>query len=102
MFVSAALAVTSIQICYWLNQRWFATLRLAQHPLIGHLILFLSRLNFIFAGSLFSAVYLVRFNELNIALWGFVLLSAVLFSIFCYSLELERIGKALIEGRSRS
>ena len=55
--------MASIQICYWLNQRWFARLRLGQNPLLGHLILFLSRLNFIFAGSLFSAVCLVRFNE---------------------------------------
>jgi hypothetical protein len=62
IFVYAAFGVASIQICYWLNQRWFATLRLGQNPLLGHLILFLSRLNFIFAGSLFSAVCLVRFR----------------------------------------
>jgi hypothetical protein len=77
-------------------------LRVGQNPLLGHLVLFLSRLNFIFAGAMFSAVYLTRFNEIDIALWGFVLLSTVLFSIFCYSPELERLGKALIEGKDRS
>jgi hypothetical protein len=102
IFVSAALAVTLIQVFYWLNQHWFAKLRLGQNPLLGHLILFLSRLNFIYASSLFSAVCLVRFNELDIALWAFLLLFAVLFSIFCYSLELERLSKALIEGKDRS
>jgi hypothetical protein len=57
---------------------------------------------FIFAGAVFSSVYLVRFNELEISLWGLVLLSAVLFSIFCYTLGLERLGRALVELKDRS
>jgi hypothetical protein len=85
ILVFAALGVTIIQVCYWLGQYWFATLWLGYNPLLGHVVLFLSRLNFIFAGAVFSAVYLVRFNELEISLWGFVLLSGVLFSIFCYT-----------------
>ena len=68
IYVYAALGVILIQVCYWLNQRWFATLRVGQNPLLGHLVLFLSRLNFIFAGAMFSTVYLTRFNEIDIAL----------------------------------
>ena len=86
-----------MQLCYWLDQHWFATLRLGYNPLLGHVILFLSRLNFIFAGAVFSAVYLVRFNELDISLWGLLIISIVLFLILCYTLELERIGKALVK-----
>jgi hypothetical protein len=97
ILVLAVLGVTIIQVCYWLDQYWFARLRLNYNPLLGHLILFSSRLNFIFAAGVFSAVYLVRFNELDISFWGFVLLSTVLFSIFCYTLELERLGRALVE-----
>ena len=85
-----------------MDQCWFTTLRLGHNLLLGHVILFLSRLNFIFAAAVFSAVYLVRFNELEISLWVFVLLSGVLFSIFCYTLELERLGRALIERKDRS
>jgi hypothetical protein len=92
----------ALQNAGWLDQYWFATLRLGHNPLLGHLILFLSRLNFIFAAAVFSAVYLVRFNELDISLWGFVYLSTVLFSIFCYTLELERLGRALVERKDRS
>jgi hypothetical protein len=44
----------------------------------------------------------VRFKELDISLWRFVLLSTVLFSIFCYRLELERLGRALLERKDRS
>jgi hypothetical protein len=97
ILVLALLGVTIIQVCYWLDLYWFATLRLNYNPLLGHLILFLSRLNFIFAAGVFSAVYLVRFNELDISFWGLVLLSTVLFSIFCYTLELERLGRAFVE-----
>src|SRR5271165_1736720 len=93
---------TIIQVCYWLDQYWFATLRLGYNPFLGHLILFLSRLNFIFAPAVFSAVYLVRFNELDISFWGLLILSIVLFSIFCYTLELERIGRALVKRKDRS
>jgi hypothetical protein len=68
ILIFAVLGVTLIQVCYWLNQYWFATLRLNYNPLLGHFVLFLSRLNFIFAAGVFSAVYLVRFNELDIGL----------------------------------
>jgi hypothetical protein len=104
ILVFATLGVTMIQVCYWLAQCWFTTLRLGHNSLLGHVILFLSRLNFIFAAAVFSAVYLVRFNELEleISLWGFALLFGVLFSIFCYTLELERLGRALIERKDRS
>jgi hypothetical protein len=62
----------------------------------------LSRLNFIFAAAVFSAVYLVRFNQVEISFGGFLILATVLFSIFCYTLELERIGRALVEPKDRN
>jgi hypothetical protein len=102
IIVFAALGVAIAQVCYWVDQHWFATLRLGYNPLLGHVVLFLSRLNFVFAGAVFSAVCLVRFNELEISILGLVLSSAVLFSIFCYTLELERIGRALVERKDRS
>ena len=102
ILVFGALGVTIIQVCYWLDQYWFATLRLRYNALLGHITLFLSRLNFIFASAVFSAVYIVRFKELEISIWRFVLLSTVLFSIFCYTLELERLGRALLERKDRS
>jgi hypothetical protein len=101
IIVLAVVGVTMIQVCYWLDQHWFATLRQDCHPFLGHLILFLSRLNFIFAGAVFSAVYFVRFKELDVSFWGLMLLTTVLFSIFCYTLELERLGRAFVEPRDR-
>jgi hypothetical protein len=101
ILVFGALGVIVIQVCYWLDQYWFAALRMGYNAPLGHVILFLSRLNFIFASAVFSAIYLARFNELEISLWRIVLLSTVLFSIFCYTLELERLGRALLERKDR-
>jgi hypothetical protein len=47
---------------------------------------------------MFSVVFFVKFDELDIRLWKVVLLVAVLFSMFCYSSQLEWIGKALTVG----
>jgi len=44
----------------------------------------------------------VRLYQVPISPFGFVWLSAVLFSIFCYTLELERLGRALLERYDRS
>lgn len=44
-----------------------------------------SRLNFIFAGAVFSAVYLVRFNELEISLLGFVILYRAVLDILLHA-----------------
>ena len=100
--VLVVLAVTIIQVCYWLDQHWFGTLRLRYIPVLGNVILFLARLNFVFAGATFSAVYLVRFKEVQMSPLEFALLSAVLFSMFCYTLELERLGGALVKRNGRS
>jgi len=40
ILVFGALGVTIIQVCYWLDQYWFATLRLGYNALLGHVILF--------------------------------------------------------------
>ena len=59
-------------------------------------------MKFTFAAAVFSAVYLVRFNQVEISFGGFLILATVLFSIFCYTLELERIGRALVEPKDRN
>jgi MFS superfamily sulfate permease-like transporter len=65
------------------------------------ILLFASRVNFFFGGAFFSAVFFRHLPELEVfpslgqtaikALY----LAAVLFGLFCYSLELERLGKAI-------
>src|SRR6516225_570113 len=99
ILVSTLLGVTIIQVCYWLGQHWFATLRLRHISLFGHLILFISRLNFIFAGAVFSAVYLVRLYQVPISPLGFVWLPPCCFRYSATLLNLsgsaERYSSAM-------
>ena len=60
--------------------------------------MFLARLNFVFVGGLFSAVVIVRAADLEFVAWRAALLGGVLFSMFCFSIELERLGNRLLDG----
>jgi hypothetical protein len=93
----AILAVLLIQVAYWSGMRIFPSFRVGKQIVLGHVVLFLARLNFVFVGAFSSVVFFVRFRELQFSLWRGSLLLAVLFSMFCYTLELERFGRSLSE-----
>jgi hypothetical protein len=96
LWVAAAVAL--IQIGYWLRYLHQASPSLPRQGLLGHCVMFLARLNFIFAGGLFSAVFFVRFDQVKFSVSGTGLLLLILFSMFCVSLDLERIGAAFLKG----
>jgi len=85
---------------------WFSTLKVSRslavprHVLAGHAIAFLSRLNFVFVSGLFASLVYARGPEIEFIAWRSIMLAAVLFSMFCFSLELERLAKLFLEGRS--
>ena len=75
--------------------------------ILGHVFLFISRLQFVFGTALFSIVIFRHVPELGpdidillVARRG-TLLVISLFALFCFSLELERLGAALGETRRR-
>src|SRR5947207_897848 len=51
-------------------------------------------------GGMFSVVFFTRFEELEFSIWKVLFLLAVLFSMFCYTLDLDRLGKAFWEAQS--
>lgn len=61
----------------------------------GHVVLFIGRMIFVFVGGLFSAVFYMRENEFKFTS-GLFYLIALLFSMFCYTLEIEKVGRELI------
>jgi len=89
---------------------WYRLLRVAipfRGPslVLTHLFLFLGRLNFIFGSALFAIVVFRHVPELGpgtdvllMARRGVVLVFS-LFALFCFTLELERLGTALGETR---
>ena len=95
VLILACVAVLCIQLAYWIGLSSYPRPAPPGHVLMGHLSLFFGRLSFVFTSALFSAVFLVNFPELRPAPHGLAVLFGVLFSMFCYSRELERLGQAL-------
>lgn len=97
----AVAAVALIQAAYWFRV-W------SQPPMppggllfLGHVAQFAARLSFILASSTFTVVFLARFEQLSLPPQRILMVLALLFSLFCYSLELERLGKALQEPKGK-
>ena len=97
--------VIVLQSCYWTRLQRVPICIPFHNVVVGHLLLFASRASFFFGGAFFSVVVFRHVPELS-ALpplgQGFakaLAVLAILFALFCYSLELERLGKA-IEGPS--
>jgi hypothetical protein len=92
------IAVFAIQISYWHTLRHDPPFEFSRRPFAAHVLLFVSRLSFVFASSLFALVAyryssMLSFNPLNVSL-----LVAILFSVFCFSRHLEAIGVLLLKG----
>jgi len=97
----AILAVAMIQSAYWLRVRLGLMPQWRGNLLFGHLVSFAARLSFIFGAASFSLVFFARLPELRISAAQVALLLAVLFSLFCYMLELERLAKASLEQQEK-
>jgi hypothetical protein len=88
-------AVLVIQGAYWLRVRLEPPLPQGGRIILGHLAGFVARLSFIVSSSTFAVIFLVRFEQLSLPPHRVVMLLALLFSMFCWTLELERLAKAL-------
>ena len=95
MLILATLTVGLMQGAYWLRTAIIPSLTLSPNVFLRHIVLFLGRLSFIFGAALFTAVMYFRFPELEKSIPRFAVLVAVLFSMFCYSLEMEWLALQL-------
>ena len=98
--VTQILTVVALgQACYWYRLRNVPVPAGYRNVALGHLFAFASRLSFIFGGALFSLYFLRHAPVLTLSLldtiWRGGLLIGVLFALYCYTLELERLGVSL-------
>lgn len=91
----AVAAVVLIQVSYWLRVRLKPSLPPGGYPIFGHLAQFAARLSFVFASSTFSVVFVARFDQLSLPPHRIAMVLLLLFSMFCWTLELERLARAL-------
>jgi len=93
-------AVIVMQACYWgrrhLPAATTATAPPRHRDLLGHVLLFVSRLAFVFVGSSFS-LFIVRAGDTRPTPVGFAISIWALFAIFCYVLELEELARPRLD-----
>jgi len=96
---SVGLAVVIGQFCYWQRLRGISVPNAYKNIVLGHLFSFGSRIGFIFGGALFSLYFLRQVPALDLSYldlaWRSGLLLVILFALYCYTLELDRLGAAL-------
>lgn len=101
---SPVILVTSLVLfhcAYWYRLRRMPLVLGMQNHFLSHVMLFISRINFVFGTAFFALIVFRHLPSLTVivdpVLFGLRSVGAVviLFSVFCYSAELERIGLAL-------
>ena len=97
----------AMQVAYWYRLHSVPIPFRGPNAILSHLLLFLGRLSFIFGGSLFGVVFFRHFPELDQSAGSLLMarrglfLGVSLFALFCSTLELERLGKALGSERQK-
>lgn len=99
--VATIVCTMLLHTCYWTRLRWVPIVVPFRNLLVSHICAFASRVSFFFGGALFSALFFRHLPELEdlpsvmqIAFsTGEVIM--ILFALFCYSLELDRLARAL-------
>ena len=97
IMLSVAVAAGAIQVSYWWATTIFGSVKIPRAVILGHIAMFLARLNFVFAGAMLCVVIYVRSSEIEFSLWRFLVLIVALFSIFCCTMELERLGRRMTQ-----
>ena len=96
--IAVVASVAGIGAC-WVRRRLCPLPSLSARPVVGHVLLFCSRLAFVFATALFSTIFFARFAELDASALRVIVLLLFLYSMFCFSTEIESLGRAFQEGR---
>jgi hypothetical protein len=91
----------AMQAAYWYRLQFIPIPFRGSRKILSHLLLFVGRLTFVFGGSMFAVVFFRHLPELgkNADTWlmarrGLFLVGS-LFALFCTTLELERLGRAV-------
>ena len=89
-------AIALMQAGYWIRHRLRPSLPQLRNALVGHIVLFVARMSFVLATAVFGFVFIVRRPEFQIPTSRYFAVIVALFALFCYTQELEQLGRALI------
>jgi hypothetical protein len=89
-------AITLMQAGYWIRHRLRPALPQLRNAVVGYIVLFVARMSFVLATSVFGFVFIVRRPELLMPMSRYFIVIIALFALFCYTQELEQLGRAWI------
>lgn len=89
-------AIALMQTGYWIRYRLRPRLPQLSNAFFGYIVLFVARMSFVLATSVFGFVFIVRRPELQIPMSRYFVVIIALFALFCYTQELEQLGRAWI------
>lgn len=89
-------SIALIQIGYWSGVRLRPPLPRLRNALLGTVVLFIARISFVFATSVFSVLFITQRSEAIIPVLRYVATLIGLFSLYCYVQEVERLGRTLL------
>ena len=89
-------SITLMQLGYWYSFRIRPPLPRLVQPVLGHVVLCLAQSGYVLASGVFTLVFLVPRSGFSMPIARYVVTILGMFSIFCYALELERLGRALL------
>lgn len=93
-----AMGILLAQAAYWSRVRLQLPLPRAGHMVLGHMIHFVARISFVSVTASFTVMFLTRFPDLrnlNYSPLRAAIILTMFFAMFCWTLELERLAKAL-------
>lgn len=93
-------AIALMQSGYWLRYQLRPAMPRSVNPLLGHFVLFSARLLFVLPTAVFSFVVIEKNLEGLMPLPRYFLVFLSLFSLYCYTLELNRLGNVFL-GQSK-
>lgn len=94
-----------LHLCYWTRLKWVAVVAPFHSVFLGHVCAFASRVSFFFGGALFSVLFFRHLPALDVmpplsrTAFSTVEVVAILFGLYCYSRELDRLAVAIEEPR---
>jgi hypothetical protein len=89
-------SIALMQFGYWVSYRIRPPLPQFTNALLGHVTLFLTRMSFVFATSVFGFLFVTQRPGFHIPPSRYVITLLGLFALYCYVEELERLGKAFL------
>jgi hypothetical protein len=100
--VWAFAAIALIQTGYWIRYRVRPPMPQFTNAFAGHVVRFLGRMLFVLATSLFGFVFIKQGPGFHMPVFRYVVFIVGLFSLFCYTQELNRLGTMFIGPEKKS